>query len=42
MGLSSSTEYQQKFRDGECGVIGTDISGSDGATGILFNKDGKE
>ena len=40
-GIISSTEYQQKFRDGECGVIGTDISGSDGATGILFNMDGE-
>lgn len=40
-GLVSSTAYKESFYDGECDILSTDISLSDGGTGVLFNMAGE-
>ena len=40
-GVISSRDYTEKFYDGECGVLATDIPAVSDGTGVLFNLDGE-
>ena len=40
-GIISSNDYQEKFYDGECDVLSTDIAAASDGTGVLFNLDGE-
>ena len=40
-GIISSNDYQEKFYDGECSVLSTDIAAGSDGTGVLFNLDGE-
>lgn len=40
-GIISSDDYEEKFYDGECSVLSTDIAAEADGTGVLLNLDGE-